>query len=266
MNIKQTHPFTIEQDTNQSIVKNGYYDLTCLSEHEKQVVYTVLKNSHSGKYPKRLYGLGLANESYPIIYKPRYILFDIIIQLYKDSKNPYDLLAVAIAYETKGYYYCQQAIAYYEAFISKANFFQKKKAKECFFEINEPYFSNKMSKLYESVNAFDKALFYAIKSEKNNFENLPHYPKHVAQIYMKIDPLKSVIYLEKIFRSSRYKNHYSVLLPEYEKAKELVNKNYKYKPRASNRSKHSIEFEKSVSNAAREFLPGGKYYKKDILP
>lgn len=102
------------QDSEKSIVAtNGKYDMKNFSNHEIDTILNVIENTRH-KYPKRFQGIGLANESWIIKYKPRYILFEIIIQKYSTSINPLDKFAVAMAYSTKGAYFRKDAIKFFE--------------------------------------------------------------------------------------------------------------------------------------------------------
>ena len=102
------------QNSSQSITTDdGTYDFERFSENEASTIFDVLKTVQN-KYPYIQRAIGLANESSQILYKPRYVLFEIIIQLYKDSSDKYDNLAVALAYETKGSKFRVSAIKHFE--------------------------------------------------------------------------------------------------------------------------------------------------------
>lgn len=102
-----------EQDSNQSITTGASYDFTRFSAHEAHIVKQVW-NTVKQKYPPEYQSIGLANESYCIKYKPRYILFEIIICLYSKSDNPIDMFAVSLAYASKGAVFRKQALEYFE--------------------------------------------------------------------------------------------------------------------------------------------------------
>lgn len=101
------------QDSDKSITNNGKYDLKNFSEHESATIKHVLSVARE-KYPDEYQAIGLANESYQIKYKPRYILFEIIILLYEKSESDIDKFAVSLAYASKGAYYRKKAIEYFE--------------------------------------------------------------------------------------------------------------------------------------------------------
>ncbi len=102
-----------EQDESKSIVSNGKYDLKNFSNHEADTIKHVL-NVVKTKYPVEYRSMGIVNESWIIKYKPRYVLFEIAILMYKSSTNPIDLFAVSIAYESKGAFFRKEAIDYFE--------------------------------------------------------------------------------------------------------------------------------------------------------
>ena len=106
-------PTTYEQDSSQSITSNGRYDLTRFSPHESAIVSNVWYTVQL-KYPPEYRSMGLANESYMIKYKPRYVLFEILILAYSESQNPVDLFAVSLAYASKGAFYRNKALFYFE--------------------------------------------------------------------------------------------------------------------------------------------------------
>ena len=60
------------------IDENGRYDLKRFSRQEYSTIKNILATVER-KYPAALRSMGLVNESYPIVYKPRYILFDIVV-------------------------------------------------------------------------------------------------------------------------------------------------------------------------------------------
>ena len=142
------------QDTNLSIVsENGLYDFSNFSEHEKFVINNVIKTSLE-KYPVEYRSIGLANESSSLKYKARYILFEIIILLYKNSDSLIDKFAVAIAYDSKGADFRSQALEYFES--SKSIVSSEITGKFLYFSPFSVFL--KFSKLYEKEHEYDKAI------------------------------------------------------------------------------------------------------------
>lgn len=149
------------QDGEKSITKNGLYDLKNFSTHEEETIkhiYNLIKL----KYPEEYQSLGLANESYAIKYKPRYILFEIIIVLYSKSDSYIDMFAVALAYESKGAFFRKQAIEYFEKSIKhiKPNIMNE------FVSYMPLHVYTMFSKLYEQEHDYANAIYYIKEAKK----------------------------------------------------------------------------------------------------
>ena len=227
-----THPAVISQSSSDSIItSDGRYDMTRLSAEEERVVRSVIRIAKSGKYPEEAQGIGLANEAYSIIYKPRYILHEIIIQKYADSNNPLDMLAVAAAYKTKGSYGRTQAIRYYELWLSRRDEYYQKIAESFFFDAREPFFSYNLAQLYMQEYRLDEALRFAFIAEQHNTEHAPGFPLLIAEIYRKKDISQCIDYLKKTVSSKEYAFCKAMLELELQKAIELQGKEYVYRPR-----------------------------------
>ena len=169
------------QDSNKSIVNNkGTYDLTKFSKHEADTIWHVLEVV-SRKYPKEYQSLGLVNESYPIKYKARYVLFEIVILKYGQSDNPMDKFAVAMSYQSKGAHYRSIAIKYFEESINHLSpaFLQQ------FISLMPLGVYNIFSKLYEQEHEYDKAIYYTREAERYcDFEN-SYYDKRISELLEK---------------------------------------------------------------------------------
>lgn len=254
--IKDTylHAEAVFQDSNLSVVDvSGKYDMNHFSQHEIDTILTVLKNAKCGKYPKSLEGLGLANEASAIMYKPRYVLFEIVIQKYGKSKQPYDMLAVAQAYESKGSFGRQKAIEYYNLWLSNSSSHQRATAAKLFLDASEPFFSYRIAKLYYLENNLENALEFAKNAQHNNKQGAPAYPLLIASIYKKMNINDCVEYLQSVCNSD-YSKQYPMLKAELKKAMELQKNGYKYVSRKRKRKQEDMDFELSVSAAAKRFL------------
>lgn len=148
-------PEDILQDTDESIVKNGLYDLETFSDHECDVILSVLRNTLK-KYPKWFRSIGLYNESFGIVYKPRYVLFEILIQTFGDSENKLDCFAVSLAYIAKGFHFREQAIASFEK--SQPEVGPQIMGK--FLHCSPLGVYSTISKLYESNWQYERAIIY----------------------------------------------------------------------------------------------------------
>lgn len=252
--IEYVHPENINQSSTLSVTTaDGRYDMTQFSNHETTVVKTVLKNAWSGKYPNRARGIGLANEASPILYKPRYVLYEIIIQKYAASDNPLDVFAVATAYKTKGASGRKDAIRFYEKWLVSSSSAQRREATMYLFDAREPFFSYNLAELYQGENRLEEALKYATNAEILNKDHAPGFPLLIASIYKKMDISKCVKYLKKVCKSKAHSGN-PIFFAELTKATELLEKGYQYKPRAFRPNKRDADFEASVEAAAKQFL------------
>lgn len=154
------HPGEYAQDCNQSLLKDGRYDPTRVSSHENDVVKEVILASRK-KYSRPYQGIGLAVETYSVIYKPRYILYEYIVQKYGHSSSVFDVLATAIAYKEKGAAYRRLSLQYFQLFFQSASSADIAKLPRSY-----PLWSiyNMMSDLYESTYDLESALDYAKKA------------------------------------------------------------------------------------------------------
>lgn len=144
------------------IDEHGRYDLRRFSKQEYNKIREVLISADR-KYPAVLKSMGLANESYPIAYKPRYVLFDIIIVRHEKSENPIDQLAVALAYETKGSFFRKDAISYFESAI---NYIDKSTLNR-FSSYRPMSLYIKFAELYEKEHDYKKAINYVKKARSS---------------------------------------------------------------------------------------------------
>lgn len=165
------YPHTPLQDKSQSIVDSrNRYDLTRFSAHEASVIFDVLRTIDEA-YPPQYRGMGLVNESYCVVYKPRYVLFHIVILRHAKSRKPIDQLAVAMAYQSKGYYFRKQAIKHFE----KAECRSLIGDMERFNSYGPLIVYNLMSELYEWDGQFSKAYKYATLASKYSTPNNQHF-------------------------------------------------------------------------------------------
>lgn len=170
------------QDSNQSIVtEDGRYDLKNFSKHESDTIYHVI-DVVKEKYPFELRSMGFANESYQIIYKPRYVLWEILVQLYKDSNNPIDKFACALAYETKGALFRKDALKKFEESIDYITplFMQQ------FISYMPLNVYMKFSRLYESNHEYEKAILYTELGRKYGENDNPNFDKRINELKEKI--------------------------------------------------------------------------------
>lgn len=169
-----------QQDSDLSITKDGRYDLTRFSEHESNTIHHVF-DVVKEKYPREYQSIGLANESYPIKYKPRYILFESVILLYADSDNPVDNFAVALAYESKGAYFRKQAIEYYE----KSEPYISTEFMRDFVSYMPLHVYTMFAKLYEQEHEYEKAICYTEKARNWSSPGNDYFDRYIDELLEK---------------------------------------------------------------------------------
>lgn len=170
------------QDSEQSIItEDGKYDLKRFSKHEADTIYHII-NVVKEKYPIELRSMGFANENYNIIYKPRYVLWEILVQLYENSNNPIDIFACALAYEAKGALFRENALQKFEKSIAyiTPEFMQQ------FISYMPLNVYMKFSRLYESNHEYEKAILYTELGYKYGDKDNPNFDKRIKELRDKI--------------------------------------------------------------------------------
>lgn len=170
------------QDSTQSITtSDGRYDLKHFSKHELETVNHIVEVIKE-KYPLNLRSMGFANESASVKYKPRYVLWEMLIQLYKDSTNPIDKFACALAYEAKGAMYRENALQKFEESINyiTPEFMQQ------FISYSPLCVYMKFSRLYESNHEYEKAIYYTKQGQKYGGTDNPNFDKRINELSEKI--------------------------------------------------------------------------------
>lgn len=170
------------QDSSQSVIdEHGRYDLQHFSEHEADFIKRILLEVDR-KYPEEYRSMGLANESYVVTYKPRYVLFDIVILRYENSADPIDMMAVALAYESKGAHFRQEAIFYFEKAIQSVD--------KCVFSQFSSYTLDqiylKFAELYEKEHQYKQAIYYFELAKSSGKLEKEYIDQRITKIREKI--------------------------------------------------------------------------------
>lgn len=171
------------QDSTQSITtSDGKYDLKHFSKHEMDTISHIVRLIKE-KYPPELCSMGFANESASVIYKPRYVLWEMLIQLYKDSTNPIDKFACALAYEAKGAMYRENALQKFEESINyiTPEFMQQ------FVSYTPLCVYMKFSRLYERNHEYEKAIYYTKLGCKYGEKSNSNYDKRINELTKKME-------------------------------------------------------------------------------
>lgn len=176
-------PEQYEQKSEESVVKEDHtYDFTRFSRHEAETIQSVLRTVNF-KYIPEFTSFGLVNEAYPVIYKSRYVLFDIVIIRYENSNKPIDRLAVALAYESKGAFFRKQAIEYFESSIGKV----KKSVLKQFVSYSPSAIYLKFAKVYEREREYEKAIDCFREAMKGKGVNVSYCISQIDEIRKKIE-------------------------------------------------------------------------------
>ena len=161
---------------------DGRYDLKNFSKHEIETIDYVV-GVIKEKYPLELRSMGFANESYSIIYKPRYVLWEMLVQLYRDSTSPIDKFACSLAYEAKGAMFRQRAIQKFEESIKyiTPEFMQQ------FISYSPLCVYMKFSRLYESNHEYEKAIYYTQLGHRYGEKDNPNFDKRINELTEKME-------------------------------------------------------------------------------
>lgn len=242
----------ISQNSNQSIVTpSGVYDFENFSQDEINTIVSVLENTRS-KYPRKHQAIGLAIESQGIVYKPRYILFEIIIIKYAASKKHLNQLATGLAYATKGIYFSDDSLRYLEASIVKLSDIEAMRLSRTY---PKWWIYHTIALLCEQSYRYSDALKYAGLTIKNKGFVTPYDYTRIGDIYKKINIDRCVSYYENLLNDvSLLGDAYPIVLKKAQEMKELAAREYIFTPRPHKRSKHSIAFEQAVHKAALQFI------------
>lgn len=170
------------QDSAQSITtSDGRYDLKHFSKHETDTINHIVRIIKEN-YPLKLRSMGFANESASVKYKPRYVLWEMLVQLYKDSTNPIDKFACALAYEAKGAMYRENALQKFEESINyiTPEFMQQ------FTSYTPLCVYMEFSRLYESNHEYEKAIYYTKQGRKYGGTDNPNFDKRIDELAEKV--------------------------------------------------------------------------------
>lgn len=177
------YPDTYNQDAKKSVLEpDRKYDLKRFSNHEADIIQRVLKTTDT-KYHHLLRSLGLVNESISIKYKPRYVLFDIVILKYEKSQNMVDRLAVALAYETKGAFFRRQAILYFEDSIKHVD----RDILDLFHACSTVSVYTKFGDVYEKEHEYKKAISCFKKARSLKGASKEYLSERISKLEKKLE-------------------------------------------------------------------------------
>lgn len=240
----------VRSDDNAVEIMDGKYDFTCITEKENNTILDVLNNVIE-KFQENEYGIGLAFESESVVYKPKYVIEQIIIEYTNHSDNPLDYLAKGIAFSRKGAEFRLKSIQAFENYLS---FSEHGKIPI----INEkPIYRKRMiyylmADLYEKENQLEKSLQYFEKSAQTDIGFPPfRIEERYATVLSKIDIHKAVDYLKKQILEDETCKYLETKLHDYEKKSE---KGYIFKPRNKKAEVENKEIQQNIERLARRYL------------
>ena len=246
---KNNLPFRFDVISDKNATKTnetGEYNFKCITEEENQEIIAILKATID-EFQEPYIGIGLAFKSEAAVYKPRYILNQIIIEYCSNSYNKFDILAKAIAFSRKSAKYRSLALSEFEKYFSSHEIAEMPQKNGL------PIYSEYrlfcvMAELYEKEYQFESALYcleQCLSLDSDNLANCERY----AKVLSKIDINKAVVYLEKIISTNDKAHYLSDLLTDFQKK---ATKGYKFKPR--NKPTDENNFEEDLIRLAKRYL------------
>lgn len=179
------YPESYLQDKSQSIITaDNKYDLKRFSLHESSIIQQVIFTAFS-KYPTHFQSLGLANESCVIVYKPRYVLFEIATIMYENSSKAEDILSAAYSYSQKGALFRKNAIALYEKSAGFVSF----RTLDKFASLSSSIVYSDIASLYEKEKDYESSIYWMKKVIKRGGLNNRYYANKISELERKSPPV-----------------------------------------------------------------------------
>lgn len=194
---------------------------------------SLLTNLFKSKEPS---ALQQAYNNNSVIGEDRHINNRRIIDKYKSSDKPLDILAVAISYEREGASYRPQAIEYFERFLSNPapipiipNAYTIDRKPKPMFSYWMIY--SRLAALYESKYEFEKAIKYLrLLPKESNYDNPADFT-WIGSVLIKIDVNEAVKYYQELKTQPVYNKFKRIFDNAYADVLDKQAKGYKYKPR-----------------------------------
>lgn len=169
---------------------------------------------------------------YAVIGPERHVIADLVIEIYKNSSNPYDILGVAYAYMWQGAKYREESIQYFEILIENYNLSYIRSE-----SINEWSVYSNLADLYEKEYQFEKAIACLYKCIKADNGNNPADYIRIGNILVKVDISQAECFYLKLLNDTslkKYKRNFAYALNEVLDKK---NRGYVFKPRSHHQMK-----------------------------
>lgn len=228
---------------------DGGYNFTCVTSEENAEILSLLKSA--AEYPADQRGIALAFYSESAIYKPRYIINQIIIEYAEQSGTPLDTVAEFIAFSRKSSNFRTKALEVFESVPKTLCFPPTPYGNDtAMYSWSRLYLI--AAEIYEKEYQFEKALNAIKKCSKYNWNKTVCIERY-AEILTKIDIKQAVEYLQNtIDKDSQLLPILSRQLEEY-RAKAA--KGYKFKPRKKTTENCSeAEMEQQIKQLAFRYL------------
>lgn len=162
-----------------------------------------------------------------IIGPERRILSESLIDVYKETKNPWDNLSLAWAYENLGAKYRTKAIEHYERFLENP-IFPKIIGHNCFSMWS---IHSSLAALYEKEYNFEAAISCLKQCISDNRGSNPADFTRIGDILVKIDVHKGVEFFRYLIHSPFYKQHRHSFDCALKSALDKEQRGYVYRPR-----------------------------------
>ena len=199
-----------------TVLPNGGYNFACVTPEENDTIISLLSQANEFPYAQR--GIALAFLSENTVYKPRYIVNQILIEYGAQTDGKLDKAAEVIAYSRNGSAYREKAIKTFEQLDASMTFPPSVSGLEMY----------SWSRLYyEKEYQFENALKAVDKSREHSWDKTVCIGRY-AEILAKLDVAKAVEYLQRNISTDPSFAVLSRLLKDLQ-AKEA--KGYKFKPR-----------------------------------
>lgn len=168
----------------------------------------------------------IISDNFSVTGAPRREIADIIVENYKSSQDPLDVLGVAYAYLWKGAKFRKESIIYFEKFLSFS--LEYDLTYPC---INEWSIYSDLATLYEKEQTYSEAiacLHKCICIDKNS--NAADYTR-IGDILIKIDINKAEDFYIKLLNDNRLKKYKRQFAFALDDVIEKKKSGYVYRPR-----------------------------------
>lgn len=224
-----------------------------LRAEDSTMIMQSISIASSQKYKPEFRALGLYNETTYVSYKAREIICEVIVQKYGSSDSPYDMLAVAKAYDEKSIYGMQSAAEYLISYFDNASDDVQAEIQQCF-SFGGIYDNEKrLVQLLCDLNRFLDAFTYASLAEEKSDGSSFDAAQLLGNVYLYLDPVNCVGYYESLLMSGKYKSFTADIKREYEYAKSFVESNRKFSAAEIKITDENIKREENLRKAAGPF-------------